>query len=110
MAVRAYDLDGDAILTVGIPGDNVLGILLGLGNDHLHFAPTIHARTAPAMTMEAVTWGKMTSQVGRRSGERSKFQAATALRSDSTETTECQADPDLDPAVADHCGHHYHTG
>jgi hypothetical protein len=38
-------------------GDNVLGILLGLGDDHAHFAPAIHAGTAPAMTMEAVTWG-----------------------------------------------------
>jgi hypothetical protein len=62
------------------------------------------------MTMEAVTWGKTTSQVGRRSGERSKFRAATTLGSDSTETTQWRAEPDLDPAVAEHCGHHHHTG
>jgi hypothetical protein len=50
--------------------------------------------------------GSPTSQVGRRSGECSKFRAATTLGSDSTETTEWQAEPDLDPAVADHCCHH----
>jgi hypothetical protein len=68
MAVGTDDLDGDTILTVGIPGDNVLGVLLSLGNDHLHFAPAIHDRTAPAMTMEAMTWGHRHLKWGGRAG------------------------------------------
>jgi hypothetical protein len=77
MAVGADDLDGDAILAVGIPGGNVLGILLGLGNNRLHFALAIHVGTAPAMTMEAVTrghrhikWGGGAQQVPGSHGTR----------------------------------------
>jgi hypothetical protein len=53
------------------------GILLGLGNNRLHFALAIHARTAPAMTMEAVTrghrhlkWGGGAQQVSGSHGTR----------------------------------------
>jgi hypothetical protein len=81
MAVRADDLDGDAILTVGSPGDNVLGILLGLGNDDLHFAPAIHGGAAPAMMMEAVTWGHRHLKWGGGAQPRHSDQTARRQRS-----------------------------
>jgi hypothetical protein len=39
-----------------LPGDNVIGILLGLGDGHLHFAPAIHVGRLLQWRWEAVTW------------------------------------------------------